>query len=198
MSRGKFSRNEGGRHHFPHNAARLLSFTATVCFTSRGRRYKWMLENLQSCPRCPGNQRARRAPPRPSRASLTASKADTAGSIIDWLVQLCPLRDLQTSYFLSRCITSLSLEAVWKVWTWPGGWKSASNYLAIQWEEASRQFANDLVKLMVRNKSFSSNEGSGLLKVGVCSWIKPQSQVLMLANHPGLRHFRAVRCVSIK
>lgn len=167
-------------------------------FTSRGKRYKWMLVNLQPYPRCPGNQHAKRAPSRLSRTSLAASKADAAGSIIDWLVQLCPSPDPKTSYFLSRCITSLSLEAVWKVWTWPGRWKSGSNYVAIQWEEASRQFASDLIKLMVRNKSISTNEGSGLLKVGVSSCVKPQSQVLMLANHPALCHFRAVRVVSIK
>lgn len=101
-----------------------------------------------------------------SRASLAASKAGAASNIIDCLVQLCPSCDLQASYFLSRCITSLSLEAVWKVWTWPGGWKSGSNYPAIQWEEALRQFACDLVKVMARNKFFSTNERSSLLKSG--------------------------------
>lgn len=46
-----------------------------------------------------------------SHASLAASKADGDSSIIDWLVQLCPSCDLQTSHFLSCCITLLSLAA---------------------------------------------------------------------------------------
>lgn len=52
---------------FLHNAAQLLSFTATAWFTSRGKRYEGMLVNLQSCPLSPGNQHAKRAPPRLSR-----------------------------------------------------------------------------------------------------------------------------------
>lgn len=120
-----------------------------------------------------------------SRASLAASKADSAGSIIDWLVQLCPPCDLQTSYFPSRCISSLSVVDIWKVWTWPGRWESSSNYGAIQWERALRDYSSDLVKLMVGNKSVSPNEGSGVLKVGACSCTQPR---VLLANKPHIYH----------
>lgn len=157
-----------------------------------------MLASLRPCPWCPGNQQATRLPLHISLASLAASKADAPTGIIDWLVQLCPSSDLQTSYLLSCYITSLSLAAIWKVWTWPCRWKSDSNYLAIQWERTLQHRVSDPVKLMVGNKSFSTNEGSGLLEVEVCSFIKPQSQVLMLVNYPALRYFRAVRLVSVK
>lgn len=69
-----------------------------------GRNRMWMLANFRSCPQCPGKL--------PnwhlfvSRASLAVSKADAAGCIIDWAVQLCPSSDLQTIHFLFYCTTS--------------------------------------------------------------------------------------------
>lgn len=108
-----------------------------------GRNRMWMLANFRSCPQCPGKL--------PnwhlfvSRASLAVSKVDAAGCIIDWAVQLCPSSDLQTIHFLFYCTTS-PLVAVWRVWPWPGRWKTGSNYLAAAWERAAWHHAGDPVK----------------------------------------------------
>lgn len=121
-------RKAGTGRRFAHNASQLLRFTAADCLTSTRERYKPMpaFFGFFFSSRVPGvqvNRRAKRSgggvPLPVSLASLAASKADSAGCVIDWLLQLCPSYDLQTSYFLSRRITSLSLSAVWKVWTRP-------------------------------------------------------------------------------
>lgn len=179
-------REAGTGRCFPHNAAQLLRFTATACFTPGDKRYTWTLANLQ---RCPGNQPDGHFPI--SHAPWAASKADTAKGIIDWLVQLCPYCDPQTSYFLSRCITLLSLASVWKVWTWPGRWKSVSNYLAIQWERTLRHQVSDPVKLMAGKES-ATNEGSGLLEVGV----RLKSHRLRFSST--IQRFGAVRLLLVK